>query len=66
MSVARVTELTSESPESFEAAIKEGIARAHETLRGVKGAWIKEQRVVIENGNVTAYHVDMLVTFILD
>ena len=44
-SVARVTTITARSPESFEAALKEGIARAHATLRNVSGAWVKEQKV---------------------
>jgi len=50
----------------FEDAIKQGIARAHKTLRNVKGAWIKEQQIDIDNGKVTRYRVNMLVTFILD
>lgn len=66
MSVARVTEITSESPDSFEAAIKQGIERANQTLRGIQGAWIKEHRVVIENGQIKAYHVNMLITFVLE
>ena len=66
MSVARVTEISSTSEQSFEDAIKSGIARAHQTLRNVKGAWIKEQQIDIDNGNITRYRVNMLVTFVLD
>lgn len=66
MSVARVTEITATSPEGFEDAIKQGIARAHKTLRGISGAWVKEQNVIIENGAITAYRVDLLVTFLLE
>jgi flavin-binding protein dodecin len=66
MSVARVTEITSESPESFEAALKQGIERANQTLRNVKGAWVKEQQVAVENGRITAFRVNMLVTFVLE
>jgi dodecin len=66
MSVARVTEISSDSPTSFEDAIKAGIDRANKTLRNVKGAWIKEQQVVVENGAVTTYRVNMAVTFVLD
>ena len=66
MSVARVTEISSTSEQSFEDAIKQGIARAHSTLRNVKGAWIKEQQIDIDNGNITRYRVNMLVTFVLD
>jgi hypothetical protein len=66
MSVARVTEISSTSEVSFEDAIKQGISRASKTLRNVKGAWIKEQQIDIENERITRYRVNMLVTFILD
>ena len=66
MSVARVTEISSTSEQSFEDAIKRGISRAAKTLRNVKGAWIKEQQVDIEGEQITRYRVNMLVTFVLD
>jgi flavin-binding protein dodecin len=66
MTVARVSEISSTSDVSFEDAIKQGIARANKTLRNVKGAWIKEQQIDIDNGQVTRYRVNMLVTFVLD
>jgi flavin-binding protein dodecin len=66
MSVGRVTEITSTSSKSFEDAIQQGIARATTTLRNVKSAWIKEQEVRIENGNIVEYQVDMLISFVLD
>ena len=65
MSVARVTEIASSSPTSFEDAIQSGIERASKTLHNVEGAWIQEQKVVVENGRVVAYRVNMKVTFIL-
>ena len=66
MAVARVTEISATSSQSFEAAIKEGLERANQTLRGVKSAWIKEQTVRLEGGSVTEYQVNMLVTFVLE
>jgi flavin-binding protein dodecin len=67
MTVARVTELSSYSTESFEDAIQKGIERAHKTLRNVKSAWVKEQEVrVDEDGKIEAYQVNMLVTFVLE
>jgi flavin-binding protein dodecin len=66
MSVARVTEITSQSPRSFEDAIRQGIRRANETLRNVTGAWVKEQQVAVEEGKITGYRVNMLVTFVLE
>jgi len=66
MSVARITEITARSNESFEDAVTKGIERANSTLRNVQGAWIKEQKVVVDEGRIAEYHVDMKVTFILE
>ena len=65
-SVARITEISARSDTSFEDAISVGITRATESLRGVKGAWVKEQEVVIDDGKVIAYEVKLKVTFQLD
>ena len=66
MSVARVTTLSANSKTSFDDAIKEGITRASKTLRGVSGAWVKEQKVEIADGKVVAWHVVLEVTFVLE
>ncbi|MBA3307099.1 MAG: dodecin domain-containing protein [Chloroflexi bacterium] len=66
MSVARNTEISATSSQSFEDAIKQGLARATSTLRNVKGAWIKEQEVSLSGDQVTEYKVTMVVTFVLD
>ena len=66
MAIARVTEISSTSTEIFDDAIKEGVARATKTLRNVKSAWVKEQRVDLENGEINRYQVNMMVTFVLD
>ena len=65
MSVARITEISVVSTEGFEEAIREGINKATETLRNVEGAWVKDQNVVIENGNITGYKVNLAITFVL-
>ena len=65
MSVARVTEIISSSSKSFEDAIQQGIARAVKTLKNVEGAWVKEQKVIVKNGKISEYRVDLKVTFIL-
>ena len=66
MTVAKVIELSASSPESFEEAIRAGIAKANQSLRGISGAWIKEQKVEISEGNITEYRVNLQVTFVLD
>jgi flavin-binding protein dodecin len=66
MSVAKVTELSCTSSESFEDAIRQGMERASKTLRGVRGAWIKEQRVNVGRDGALEFQANILVTFILE
>ncbi len=66
MAVARVTEISSTSSKSFDDAVQKGIARASKTLRNVRGAWVKEQRVDVKEGKITEYQVNLMVTFVLD
>lgn len=67
MSVASISEIKASSTESFDDAIRQGVARAVKTLRNVKSAWIANQDVLVdENGNITEYRVQLKVTFVLD
>jgi dodecin len=66
MSVAKVSEISATSSKSFEDALTQGIARANKTLRNVRGAWVKEQQVVVSKGVITEYQVNMMVTFVID
>lgn len=66
MHVAKVTELSCESNESFEDAIRQGIERAQKTLRQVRSAWVKEQRVSVGEGGGLTFQVNILVTFVLE
>ena len=66
MSVAKVIEISSTSQQSFEDAIKRGIQRASSSLRGVQSAWVKEQTVQIDNGQINGYRVNLMITFIMD
>ncbi len=65
MSIARTTEITSSSEKSFEDAVKKGIRRYNDTIDNVEGAWVKEQKVVVKDGDIAEYRVTMKVTFVL-
>jgi hypothetical protein len=65
MTIARITEISSVSTKSFQDAIEQGVARAHKTLKNVIGAWVKDQEVTIDQGQVTGYKVILKVTFVL-
>jgi len=66
MSVAKIIEISAESSKSFEDAVHEGIAKASKTVKNIKGAWIKEQQVLVEKDKIVGYRVDMKVTFVLE
>ena len=66
MSVATVTEISAVSDKNVEDAIQQGIARATKTLRNVESAWVKDQNVLIEDGNINGYKVNLEVTFVLE
>lgn len=66
MAVASVSKITAASPTSFDAAIKEGLARASKTLRGITGLYVVEEKASVKNGQIEEYRVTMEVTFILE
>ncbi|HXU45809.1 MAG TPA: dodecin family protein [Thermoanaerobaculia bacterium] len=66
MSVAKIIEISAESPDGFEAAVQEGIKRAGKTVKNMKSAWISEQKVHIEKGKIVGYRVTMRITFLLN
>jgi flavin-binding protein dodecin len=66
MSVARVTEIISASSKSFEDAVVTGVARANQTLKNIKSAWVQDQKVTVDGGKVSEYRVTLKVTFVLE
>lgn len=66
MAIAKVTEISASSTQSFEDAVREGISRASKTLHNMKKAWINEQSVILKDGGIAEWHVNMRITFILD
>lgn len=66
MSVAKVIEISASSPDSFDAAVAEGIRRASKTVNNIQGAWVKEQQVTVSGGKIDSYRVNLKVTFLLD
>ena len=66
MGIAKITEVTSGSALSFDDAIQDGIARAAKTIRGIEGAWVKDQKLIIKDGKITEYRVNLKISFVLD
>ena len=66
MTIARITEVISTSTISFDDAIKKGIERAARTLDNVDGAWVQDQKVIVENGSISQFEVTLKITFVLN
>jgi len=66
MSVAKIIEISSESPESFEDAIARGIEKAGKSVHEVRGAWVEGQKVRVEKNRIVAYRVALKISFVLD
>jgi flavin-binding protein dodecin len=66
MAIAKVSEISATSAKGFDDAVQQGLTRAGKTLRNIRSAWVKEQHVRCDNGRITEYQVNMMVTFVLD
>ena len=66
MAIAKVVEISSSSPTSFEDAVTKGISRASKTLEDIRGAWVQDQKVVVDNGRIKEYRVNLKLTFELN
>ena len=65
MAVAKTIEIISSSSESFDAAIRDGIAKASETVKGIEGAWVQDTKVVVGDNRVTEWRVTLKITFVV-
>ena len=66
MSVAKVIEISSESTQSFEDAIRAGIMEASKSVRNIKSAWVSSQQAVLDHGDSMKFRVDLKVSFLVD
>ncbi len=66
MSIAKVIEVTSSSKTSVEDAVKMGLKKTAETVKGIKGAWVNDIKVVAdESGNITEWRVNLRISFVV-
>ncbi|GMA25409.1 hypothetical protein GCM10025864_31680 [Luteimicrobium album] len=65
-SVARITHISARSDTSFDDAVRIGVERAAQTLRNVSGAWVKDQKVKVEDGRIVSWQVVLEVSFVLE
>ena len=66
MSVAKIIEINASSKTSVEDAVRSGLKKVSETVKGIRGAWINETKVVTDGeGNITEWRVNLRVTFVV-
>lgn len=63
MSVLKVVELLSSSTESWEDAARKAVAKASETLNGIRSVYIKEQSATVRDGKIEEFRVNVKLTF---
>jgi len=66
MSVIKIIELVGTSPNSWEEAAKNAVDKAAETLRNITGANILRQNVVVKDGEIVEYRVDLKLAFMVE
>jgi hypothetical protein len=66
MSVVKFLELSAQSPQGYEDAIKQAVERASSSLRGIQSVWVKEFEAVVENDKVTQFRVNVKISFLLE
>jgi dodecin len=66
MSVAKFVELSAQSPDSYEDAVRQAVERASSTLRNIRSVWVKEFEAVVENDQVTQFRVVVKIAFVLE
>ena len=66
MAVVKVIELIAESPKSWEDATQQGLRQASQTVRNIKSIWISEFQALVDNNQITAYRVNVKVSFMIE
>ncbi len=67
MAVAKIIEVSASSGASVEDAVRSGLKKVAETVKGIQGAWINETKVVTNgDGNITEWRVNLRVTFLVE
>ena len=64
--IVKVIEVTASSENSVEDAVKVGLRKCAETVKGIKGAWVNHIKVVTDDdGNITEWRVNLRISFVV-
>ncbi len=63
MAILKVIEILADSKKSWEDATDRAVAKASKSVKGIRSAFVQSQSVVVNKGKVTAYRVNVKITF---
>jgi flavin-binding protein dodecin len=64
--VVKIIELVGSSPNSWEDATKEAVAKAHESLKDIHGVDVVGYTAVVKDGQITAYRANVKIGFVVE
>ena len=66
MSIAKVIEVSSESPNSFDEAAKNALTEVQKTIKGVKHVYVKDFEIQVRDDGSLVYRTNCKVTFVVN
>ena len=63
MSVMKVIEVMADSSKSWEDAAKNAVTHASKSVKHIKSAYVQSQSMVVKDGGVTDFRVNVKITF---
>ena len=63
MSVMKVIEVMADSSKSWEDAAKNAVSHASKSVKYIKSAYVQSQSLVVKDGDVTDFRVNVKITF---
>ncbi|HEX8123251.1 MAG TPA: dodecin family protein [Solirubrobacteraceae bacterium] len=64
--VIKVIDIIGVSSESFSAAVRNAVAEASKTIRGITGVDVIQSSAKVSDGAITEYHVHVKIAFALE
>jgi dodecin len=64
--VIKIIELVGVSPQSFSDAVRNAVAEASKTVRGITGVDVMQSSAQVSDGQITEYHVNVKIAFTIE
>jgi dodecin len=64
--VIKIIELVGVSQQSFSDAVRQAVAEASKTVRGITGVDVLQSSAQVRDGQITEYHVNVKIAFAIE